>query len=367
MARGQPEQDAIMDISSDGAVSPIHNSQLVLANVGLNKSLVSPLPTPLVSELPPHRPHSSASAVARSPKQNLCATSHTGAGIFVLSELGWLAGLDSLNRWQDFGGHRERSESPWQTAAREFEEETGISANHLVSLAPPYRMVKDEHIYVIHIAKLLPEAPRLRTNAEILAHKHFTGFSNKFADEIVAPSIVHRRVLDPEFLTAVGNLHTDLLKAAQKQRVNPDLAEFRKPTQSSDPQRKTRFDMNRGRLHTEAKCIVPDSLHNPLSVASEVPASNVARERAVARYSASHRPRALPASAVPTMGAAMPYHASNTDVHNDDSIGTSSALQLAVTDAVASVKLAPRVDRGDPESCDDVGNDIPQGIHTPRS
>ena len=93
----------------------------------------------------------------------------------MLSELGWLAGLDSLNRWQDFGGHREHSESPWQTAAREFEEEAGISASYLVSLAPPYRMVKDEHIYVIHIAKLLPGAPRLRTNAEILAHKHFTG------------------------------------------------------------------------------------------------------------------------------------------------------------------------------------------------
>lgn len=366
MARGQPEQDAIMDISSDGAVSPIHTSQPTLANASSNKLSVSPPPVPLVAKPPPHRPPSPDGAAAHSPEQNLGVTSHTGAGIFVLSELGWLAGLDSLNRWQDFGGHREHSESPWQTAAREFEEEAGISASYLVSLAPPYRMVKDKHIYVIHIAKLLPGAPRLRTNAEILAHKHFTGFSNKFADEIVAPSIVHRRVLDPEFLTTVGKVHTDLLKAAQKQRVNADLAKFREPTQSSDPQRKTRFDMNRVRLHTKATCVVPD-LHNPLSVASKAPASNDARERAVARYSASHRPRASPAPAMPTRVAAVPNHAANTDVHKDDQVSTSSALQLAVTDAIASVTLAPRVDRGDLESCDDVGDDIPQGIHTPRS
>ena len=223
----------------------------------------------------------------------------------MLSDLGWLAGLDSLNRWQDVGGNREGSESPWQTAAREFEEEAGISANLLASLAPPYRMVKNEHIYVIHAAKLLPGAPPLRTNNEILAHKHFTGFLNKFADEIVAPSIVHRRVLDPEFLAIVCKIHTDLLKPA--------------------------------------------------------------RQRVVARYSASHKSRALPAatSAVADDSLAKRASSSRTKSHADENesanVGTSSAIQLSVTDAIASVTLASRVDRGDPESCDDVGDDIPQG------
>jgi 8-oxo-dGTP pyrophosphatase MutT (NUDIX family) len=246
-----------------------------------------------------------ADAAAHPSEPNLHATSHTGAGVFVLSDLGWLAGLDSSNRWQDFGGHKEGSESPWQTAAREFEEEAGISANLLVSLAPPYRMVKNEHIYVIHVAKLLPGAPPLRTNNEILAHKHFTGFLNKFADEIVAPSIVHRRVLDPEFLAIVCKIHTDLLKPA--------------------------------------------------------------RQRVVARYSAGHKSRALPAATSAVVNDSLPKRAasSRTKSHADENesanVGTSSAIQLSVTDAIASVTLASRVDRGDPESCDDVGDDIPQG------
>ena len=216
LAREQPKQDAIMDISSDGAVNPILSVQPALMDTTSSSSIVSLPPMPPASMDRCSRPPSSVYSAAHPSKPNLHATSHTGAGVFVLSDLGWLAGLDALNRWQDFGGHREGSESPWQTATREFEEEAGISANSLVSLAPPYRMVKNEHIYVIHVAKLLPGAPSPRTNNEILAHKHFTGFSNKFADEIVAPSIVHRRVLDPEFLAIVCKIHTDLLKPARQ-------------------------------------------------------------------------------------------------------------------------------------------------------
>ena len=173
------------------------------------------MPTSSDRLLPLHRLPSSAYAAAHPPAPNVVATSHTGAGIFVLSKHGWLAGLDAANRWQDFGGNRETSESPWQTAAREFEEETGVSANYLVSLAPPYRMVKNEHIYVIHIMMVLPGAPPLQTNLEILMHKHFVGFSNKFVDEVVAPSIVHRRVLDAEFLVIAAKAHNELLKATR--------------------------------------------------------------------------------------------------------------------------------------------------------
>ena len=51
----------------------------------------------------------------------------------------------------------------------------------------------------------------------------------------------------------------------------------------------------------------------------------------------------------------------HADENESANVGTSSAIQLSVTDAIASVTLASRVDRGDPESCDDVGDDIPQG------
>ena len=64
--------------------------------------------------------------------------SHTGAGFFLIDKHGWLAGAGSKDIWQCFGGKREGTESPWQTASRELLEETGIPSEHLVSLAPPF-------------------------------------------------------------------------------------------------------------------------------------------------------------------------------------------------------------------------------------
>ena len=280
-----------MDISSDGAVSP-----------KLSMSTYAAAP----------------------PAPTVAATSHTGAGIFVLGKHGWLAGLDSTNRWQDFGGNREKSESPWETAAREFEEETGVSANYLVSLAPPYRMVKNEHIYVIHIMMVLPEAPPLQTNLEILMHKHFVGFSNKFVDEVVAPSIVHRRVLDTEFLVIAAKAHNELLKATRMPAANLS------------------------------------------SVTQHTPAVSVpTRSGAIARYSNAYRQRpasrassAAPDDSVTVRPSVVRANDCPSDVNNSNS-GASSAIQLAVTDAVASAALAVRGSRGDEESCDDVQDTIP--------
>ena len=304
-----------MDISSDGAVSP----KLSMSSAS-SQFVLPPMPTSSDRLLPLHRLPSSAYAAAHPPAPNVVATSHTGAGIFVLGKHGWLAGLDSANRWQDFGGNREESESPWQTAAREFEEETGVSANYLVSLAPPYRMVKNEHIYVIHIMMVLPGAPPLQTNLEILVHKHFVGFSNKFVDEVVAPSIVHRRVLDTEFLVIAAKAHNELLKATSM------------PTASLS------------------------------SVAGEAPAVSVpTRSGATARYSTAYRQR--------PMSLASSAARANSNKDNDNSnVGASSAIQLAVTDAVASAALAVRGNRGDAESCDDVRDNIPQGkqMRTPH-
>ena len=296
------------------------------------------MPTSSDRLLPLHRLPSSAYAAAHPPAPNVVATSHTGAGIFVLSKHGWLAGLDAANRWQDFGGNRETSESPWQTAAREFEEETGVSANYLVSLAPPYRMVKNEHIYVIHIMMVLPGAPPLQTNLEILMHKHFVGFSNKFVDEVVAPSIVHRRVLDAEFLVIAAKAHNELLKAT------------RMPAASLS------------------------------SVTEQTTAASVpTRSSAIARYSTAYRQRpasvsfsAAPDDSVtvrPSAAARMSASRANCNTSNDNSnTGASSAIQLAVTDAVASAALAVRGNRGDAESCDDVRDNIPQGkqMRTPH-
>ena len=126
-----------------------------------------------------HHPSTStigASAGAVSPVvENV---SHTGAGFFLIDKHGWLAGAGSKNIWQSFGGKREGTESPWQTAARELLEETGIPAEHLVSLAPPFVMRKDSHIYVIHIAMVRSTHASstfpMVTSQELTRFRHFT-------------------------------------------------------------------------------------------------------------------------------------------------------------------------------------------------
>ena len=157
-----------------------------------------------------HHPSTStigASAGAVSPVvENV---SHTGAGFFLIDKHGWLAGAGSNNIWQSFGGKREGTESPWQTASRELLEETGIPSEHLVSLAPPFVMRKDSHVYVIHIAMVRSTHAAstfpMVTSRELTRFRHFTSFGDAFQSELDDGEIVHRRDIEPAFLVIAAD------------------------------------------------------------------------------------------------------------------------------------------------------------------
>jgi 8-oxo-dGTP pyrophosphatase MutT (NUDIX family) len=167
-----------------------------------------------------HHPSTStigASAGAVSPVvENV---SHTGAGFFIIDKHGWLAGAGSKNIWQYFGGKREGTESPWQTAARELLEETGIPAEHLVSLAPPFVMRKDIHIYVIHIAMVRSTHASstfpMVTSRELTRFRHFTSFGDAFGSELGDNEMVHRRDIEPAFLQVAAEVYRAISMRAQ--------------------------------------------------------------------------------------------------------------------------------------------------------
>ena len=270
---------------------------------------------------------------------------HTGAGIFVLTELGWLAGLDSSNRWQDFGGNRSGSESPWDTATREFEEETGSDASYLVSLASPYRVIKDNHVYVIHVAKLLPGAPPHRPTDEILKYRHFVGFTSNFKGELVAPEIAHRRVLDPGFLALAAATYASLRMATLRGRATRPL-----PLPAHTTRRSLKWDNGQCSGDTGTSHRQADLTRDDCMVIDPEPT----------KVDPFRRPRRPTEPQLPS-GSSNESDASGLGPANR----TSCALQHAISDAIASVALAQRDDRGDIRSCDDTCGDAPQGTQDP--
>jgi len=167
-----------------------------------------------------HHPSTSTygvSAGAVSPK--VATGPHTGAGFFIIDKHGWLAGAGADNIWQSFGGRRSGTESPWQTASRELLEETGIPSTHLVSLAPPFRVCKDDHIYVLHIATIRSTHSDstfpMVTSRELTRFRHFTSFADTFQSELVNGEIVHRRDIEPAFLTIAAEIYRAVSMRAQ--------------------------------------------------------------------------------------------------------------------------------------------------------
>ena len=74
-------------------------------------------------------------------------------------------------------------------------------------LAPPHWVRKDEHVYVIHIARvagtLWPERSK-----ELTIFTELKRFLSGFEGE--TNSAVHRRVLDRPFLAAAGCIHAEI-------------------------------------------------------------------------------------------------------------------------------------------------------------
>ena len=153
---------------------------------------------------------------------------HTGAGFFIVDKRGWLAGAGGRNIWQSFGGNCKENESPWQTASREMLEETGIPSEHLVSLAPPFRMCKDDHTYVLHIATIRSthrdSTFPMVTSQELTRFRHFTSFGDAFQSELGDGEIVHRRDIEPAFLQIAAEVYRAMsMRAQAAASVSPHL------------------------------------------------------------------------------------------------------------------------------------------------
>ena len=176
-----------------------------------------------------HHPSTSTFGVSAGAVSPVVANSpHTGAGFFIVDKHGWLAGAGSRNIWQSFGGNRKGNESPWQTASREMLEETGIPSEHLVSLAPPFRMRKDDHVYVLHIATIhsthSDSTFPMVTSRELTRFRHFTSFGDAFRSELADGEIVHRRDIEPAFLEIAARIYRAIsMRAQAAANVSPRL------------------------------------------------------------------------------------------------------------------------------------------------
>jgi 8-oxo-dGTP pyrophosphatase MutT (NUDIX family) len=163
-----------------------------------------------------HHPSTSTFGVSAGAVNPHVATAHTGAGFYIIDKHGWLAGAGASNIWQSFGGRRKHSESPWQTASREMLEETGISSDDLVSLAPPFYVRKDAHVYVLHVATFRSTCNVSPTPSRELARfKHFKSFADNFDSELSGGDIVHRRDIEPAFLTVAAEVYRAISMRAQ--------------------------------------------------------------------------------------------------------------------------------------------------------
>ena len=167
-----------------------------------------------------HHPSTSTIGVSAGAVSPVVANvTHTGAGFFIIDKHGWLAGAGSSNIWQSFGGKREGTESSWQTASRELLEETGIPSEHLVSLAPPFVMRKDSHIYAIHIVVVRSTHAGstfpMVTSRELARFRHFTSFSDAFHSELGDGELMHRRDIEPAFLVIAADIYRAISMRAQ--------------------------------------------------------------------------------------------------------------------------------------------------------
>ena len=144
---------------------------------------------------------------------------HTGAGFFLIEKHGWLAGAGKAKIWPSFGGRRKGDESPWQTAPREMLEETGIPSEYLVSLAPPFYMRKDDHVYVLHIAMIRSTHDGstfpMVTSQELTRFRYFTSFADAFRSELGEGEMVHRRDIEPAFLRTAAEVNRAISMRAQ--------------------------------------------------------------------------------------------------------------------------------------------------------
>ena len=102
------------------------------------------------------------------------------------------------------------------TASREMLEETGISSDDLVSLAPPFYVRKDAHVYVLYVASVrstrnVSPSP----SRELTRFKHFKSFADTFGSELGHGDIAHRRAIEPSFLTIAAEVYRAISMRAQ--------------------------------------------------------------------------------------------------------------------------------------------------------
>ena len=141
--------------------------------------------------------------------------SFSGASVFVVCQHSALMGRAN-GLWQNFGGRRDGSYSPYQTAFRELREEIGLTADH-VDLLPdqPVWVVQAGYRHAVYVATL-SEANRLRPDwnlgdeetPELDAYRNnFIDFANFFADDMFGTELVHRRIKTREIFDLASSAY----------------------------------------------------------------------------------------------------------------------------------------------------------------
>ena len=95
-------------------------------------------------------------------------------------------------------------------------EESGISSDDLVLLAPPFYVRKDTHVYVLYVASVratrnVSPSP----SRELTRFKHFKSFADAFSSELSHGDIAHRRGIEPAFLTIAAGVCRAISMRAQ--------------------------------------------------------------------------------------------------------------------------------------------------------
>ena len=121
--------------------------------------------------------------------------------------------------WQDFGGRRDGSETPYETAFRELHEEIGLAASHVDVLPDqPAWVVHAGYRHAVFVATL-SEANRARPDwnlgdeeaPELGSFRYdFRDFANFFTDDMFGSEFVHRRIKTREIFDLASSAYLGL-------------------------------------------------------------------------------------------------------------------------------------------------------------
>ena len=142
----------------------------------------------------------------------------------MVSRSGAILGQSRSSRlWEDFGGAREGSETPFATALRELSQETGLSAKDLeFGDRAPVVIEHAGHVHVVYVASIPARSSAFEvatdgtvlstaeTDGELSSFVCFRGFEDFFATELGDHTRIHRRIKDRRGMALAVSVWRDL-------------------------------------------------------------------------------------------------------------------------------------------------------------